>query len=190
MSQLASIASYVADCMFTHFVIATLIIIMWRSLWNILNTILQVFEDPVTGHWVSVGIGYASAIILFSLEELFAKVCLILEAKGSYYGKIAWEDFVIFITLLSNVFIWRGAWELDNVYVIQDTFLGGWVNLCAGTFLLSSLQLLSFVGACGVALDGDCRGREAIYPTHYLRVLLKSAIDERKASQVWYIIPI
>jgi hypothetical protein len=73
--------------------------------------------------------------------------------EGHRWRRQVWQDVVGGLQFVCAVFLWRGAWSLNERYLIADKLIGGWVNHVMGTVLLMALQLFSYVGACGCALD-------------------------------------
>ncbi|ELU04834.1 hypothetical protein CAPTEDRAFT_198494 [Capitella teleta] len=182
-SQPSSILLYFLDSAFTHFVISTLVILLWRSMWAIVKQLFSSMDDH-TSDWICFGIGYPSVAILFACEEPIAMLCVYLEKRGWHFAKLVWENAVFAVATCTLVFIWRGTWHLNVYYIISDPFLGGWVNLGIGTVLLVSLQLVSFVGFCGCSVDGTTPGRDGIFPTQYLRVYLMPKIIKIRTKAV------
>lgn len=84
----------------------------------------------------------------------FTAVFLQIAASLRGWRRLAVDDLVTFVQFASEAFLWRGAWNLNARFLIPDPCVGGWVNLALGTALLMSLQLFSYVGGCGTAVDG------------------------------------
>ena len=124
---------------------------------------------------VCLGVGVVLSVALHALDAPLRALSLVLEARLGRRARTAWEDLVYFVTFLSMAFLWRGAWNLDQHYILPDRLIGGWVHHVTGTALLIGLQLISFVGGCGCALDGTETARDGIFPTEYLRRLWTTA---------------
>lgn len=152
-------------------------------MWAVVEQIFS-FTDAHTADWYCFAIGYSTCIVLFACEELIAKMTVYLEKKGHPWGKLAWENSIFCLTTFTLVFIWRGVWHLNVYYTISDPFVGGWMCLAIGTVLLMALQLFSFVGFTGCAVDGTATGRDAIYPTQYLRAYLLPKLIKIRVSSL------
>ena len=68
---------------------------------------------------------------------------------------LVYDDSVCLLLFACEAFLWRGVWNLNATFMIADLFLGGWVNQAAGAVIMMILQLFSYVGVCGCALDDD-----------------------------------
>ena len=65
----------------------------------------------------------------------------------------------------------------DCRYIIADVEMGGWICFAVGSVCLTFLQVFSYVGRHDVVLDGGDVGRDAFYPTYYLRHYLLCDYD-------------
>jgi len=90
-------------------------------------------------------------------------------------GRTIYEDVVNTLAFIVMAFLWRGAWNLNAKFMIEDELIGGWVNHVIGTALLIALQVLEMVGGCGCPVDGDdiVTSSGGFFHTEYLRHLLK-----------------
>ena len=70
---MSSFAKYVADSMFTFFVINTLSLTTWRSTLGLYWVILA-FDNPVIADVVSSAIGVGGCTLLFAMETYIARV--------------------------------------------------------------------------------------------------------------------
>jgi hypothetical protein len=85
-----------------------------------------------------------------------------------------------------EIFLWRGGWNLNTIFIVEDPLVGGWVNHCIGTFLLMSLQLFSYAGACGCALDITQSERGIMFATKYLRHYFRHRIEKAEVINFFY----
>lgn len=144
----------------------------WWGIWNILETTIYPGDFTMNMH-VCLAVGYGLTLFLFIIEEPLAKMAIKMESKGFYY-KLLWEDVVYVFVFAINVILWRGAWNTVSTYVFPDFEVGGWICLSIGSILMLSLQVFSYACAHGVAVDGSETGRDAIFPTRYLRVYMEN----------------
>jgi Fuseless len=89
--SVSSFAKYVADSMFTYFVINTLSMITWRSTLGLYWVILA-FDNPVIADVVSSAIGIGGCTLLFAMETCIAKVS---HCRTSQINKSRWDDLVM-----------------------------------------------------------------------------------------------
>ena len=73
---------------------------------------------------------------------------------------LVYDDSVCLLLFACEAFLWRGVWNLNATFMIADLFLGGWINHAAGTVIMMTLQLFSYVGVCGCAVDDDTNSEE------------------------------
>ena len=68
---------------------------------------------------------------------------------------LVYDDAVCLLLFVCEAFLWRGVWNLNATFMLSDLLLGGWFNHAAGTAVMMTLQLFSYVGICGCACDRD-----------------------------------
>ena len=76
---MSSFAKYVADSMFTYFIINTLSLVTWRSALGLYWVILA-FDNPVTADVVSTAIGVGCCVLLLATETYIAKASNVMRA--------------------------------------------------------------------------------------------------------------
>ena len=159
--------NYFLDCLLTHFLILGLVISTWRGLWNFQ---LAIFfpDDIVYGDHFCLALGTALAVLMFALEEPLASGALAVEKHG-FWWKLLYEDVCYFVIFFLHGILWRGAWNCTVHYLITDPEKGGWLCFCIGSVGLLVLQNFSYVGGMGVTVDGMDPGRDAFYPTRFVR---------------------
>ena len=158
---------YFFDCLFTHFFLLGLVIATWRGLWNFQLAIIYP-DDIVYGDHFCLAVGFLLGIFMFLMEEPLAYLALKVEKYG-FWWKLLYEDIVYFCIFFLHGILWRGAWNCTVHYMITDPEKGGWLCFCIGSVGLLLLQNFSYVGGMGVTVDGLDVGREAFYPTRFVR---------------------
>lgn len=167
-----SVFRYSLDSMFTQYFILTMTIVSWRCSLALLD-IFMYPHDWLLSNLVSTGAGFAATIVIFALETPCSRINAYLQEKG-HWLRLIYEDIVYLVVFGAVSLIWRGTWNLNVIFIFTDPKVGGWVNLGIGTFLLMSLQLMSYAGCCGCAFDGrDSNPRDAFYPTKYIRAYIQ-----------------
>ena len=82
---------------------------------------------------------------------------------------LVYDDAVCLLLFACEAFLWRGVWNLNATFLLSDLLVGGWVNHAAGTVIMMTLQLFSYVGICGCALDDDPPADEGTYANDRIR---------------------
>ena len=155
-------------------------------MWNFLGSFI--FPDDATvSDFFCLGLGYALVLLLFLFEELLASMTLKMALHGFYY-KLIWEDFIYTVIFFCTAILWRGGWNLTATYIIPDYKVGGWFCFSIGSVLLISMQLFSYVCCHGVAIDGNDPGRDAVFPTKYLRVYITSCLSKKVWMSTYFYI--
>ena len=159
--------SYFLDCLLSHFFVLGLVIATWRGLWNFQFSFI--FPDDVKyGDHFCLAVGYAIMLVVFMVEELFAMGALYFTKRGFWF-KVIYEDICYFVIFFAHGILWRGAWNCTVRYMITDPEKGGWLCFCIGSVGLLALQNFGYVSGMGCVVDSSDEGREAFYPTFYLR---------------------
>jgi hypothetical protein len=157
---------YVLDSVYTHILIF-LAIVSWRSMLNIVYQ--SMFDDLFKTQVACLLIGLCLMTLLFALEEPLAWGVLSAERKGGWWGKLIYEDIVYLIIMWCQCFLWIGGWDLVAAYCFPAIPEGAWTCMILGLVALMSLQQFGFVSVCGCVVDGADQGRDAIFPTKFLR---------------------
>ena len=131
---------------------------------------------------ISLGLGYAGFLFMFSLEWPLSRLSEILENK-SRYAKLVYEDVILVVATWFCLLLWRGGWDLCLEYVIPTPVVGEWASHCIGTAALLILQTFRNVAFNGVDWDGYYEKGEGIYLTKYLRYIFP---EEYKVSLSHY----
>lgn len=119
-------------------------------------------------------------------EMLFDALCQVsFRLRNHPFLRLIWEDCIFTCVFFVETFLWRGGWNLNTLFIIQDPLVGGWVNHCIGTLLLMSLQVFSHAGACGCALDTTSRSEHGVlFGTKYLRHFYRHRIEKSGVNKI------
>ncbi len=162
---------YAMDVCFTQIVVVSLNILVWRGIWNILDAFLYP-HDHLVSDIASLIIGYAIMVLMFLLQYPMSLISARLDRHHSFV-KIAYEDFIIAVATWGVLLVWRGQWDVLKKYFLPDKLVGGWACHWIGTVGLMLLQGFANVGTNGIDIDGSYDNGEAIFPTDFLRTLVK-----------------
>nr|CAD7197939.1 unnamed protein product [Timema douglasi] len=107
---------YVLDCVFSVTVIGSLVVFVWRGAWTILDIYLLP-SSPDLSAWGSLVLGYGIVFFTFALQTPMKLVCNRL--KG--IPRLLVADIYLFLSFCGTVNVWRGIWNLLNIYFIPGT---------------------------------------------------------------------
>ncbi|XP_017467953.1 PREDICTED: uncharacterized protein LOC108360252 [Rhagoletis zephyria] len=103
---------YVLDTLFSVFVIGTLVVIVWRGVWGIMDITFYPF-DRKKSSWSSLMLGYITVFITFVIKPIIRCVC----KKMDGILKLVICDMFYFLMFFGAVNVWRGIWNLLDIYV-------------------------------------------------------------------------
>ncbi|KAF4525719.1 hypothetical protein B566_EDAN011896 [Ephemera danica] len=101
------------DCVFSVLVVGSLVVIVWRGTWGILDHVLLP-NNPDMSAWISLGIGYGVTAAGFALQVPARIAC----EKLSGAFRIIVADAYQFFCFCGTVNLWRGVWNLLNIYLL------------------------------------------------------------------------
>ena len=115
--QPSSPLAYVADSVFSHIIIRTLVVQAWRGLWNVMDAFIYP-HDMLLSYSVCLGAGYGAALIIALLQYPVYHLARALRRKHHLLELILEDIYKIFITL-TTIVIWRGGWGLCKDFAIM-----------------------------------------------------------------------
>lgn len=172
--------NYFLDCLFSHFVVNSLVITAWAGMW-ILQYQHFFPHDQELGDQCSVAIGYGLCLLLYGVDAPLAAASSRLGRYG-FYCRLAFEDFVVFCTFFSHCILWRGAWNCTARYIVPDLETGGWVCFVVGSVGLLTAQCMSYAGGMGCAIDGEAHDVDIFFQSRYLRHFCGASSEDRRTS--------
>ncbi|XKL61100.1 hypothetical protein PGB90_008157 [Kerria lacca] len=102
---------YILDSVFSIFIVGTLVILVWRGAWCVLDQTVSPNEYELSG-WISLVFGYLIVLITFILQTLIKK--LIKKYQG--WKRLIILDIYVIISFCGTINIWRGIWILLEKY--------------------------------------------------------------------------
>ena len=114
--QIATPCYFLLDVLFTHFIIGTLSIQVWRGLWNVIDNILLP-DDKLKSYYICLGFGAGASLLLLSLEELICRLST-WSKRHHWLLALAMEDIMKFVAVIVGLVLWRGSWGMMKDYVI------------------------------------------------------------------------
>ena len=158
---------FLLDVLYTQLVVTFCNILIWRGLWNILDTFFYP-EDVLTSSIASLVVGLGTVIVLFLFAPLMAIASERLDSHHIAF-KLTYEGLIFVIGTCCVLTAWRGGWDLCRDYVIPDPRVGGWVCHVVGVVGLILTQCFSSVALSGIDIDGTYNQGQGLFPTSYLR---------------------
>uniref|UniRef100_A0A6M2DZX2 Uncharacterized protein n=1 Tax=Xenopsylla cheopis TaxID=163159 RepID=A0A6M2DZX2_XENCH len=169
---------YVIDCLFSVFIVGSLVVVVWRGAWVILDIIIFP-KDPSLSALTSLALGYGIVVLTFSLQPIMRWTCARLE--GCWRVLVA--DLFLFFSFIGTVNVWRSIWQLLDLYFLPEHRIASdWITHAGCLFVLLVLNCGNSVLVRGVYVDaeenaGDC----VILPVQYLRLYFKR--EKNKSSR-------
>ncbi|KAG8223605.1 hypothetical protein J437_LFUL004129 [Ladona fulva] len=137
-----NLCRYIVDCLLSVLVIGTLVVVVWRGAWNLLDQLLFPEREDWSA-WGSLVLGYGLVIFVFSLQVPVQALCSHLQG----IWRLIVADLYLFLSFCGTVNVWRGVWNLLNVYFLPALMLFG----CSNSILVR-----------GVLLDGEESGGNCV----------------------------
>jgi len=161
---------YVLDCLFSVFVIGTLVVFVWRGAWVLID--LYLFpESEVWSAWGSLVLGYAAVALAFLMQPAMRWFCDRLEGAA----RLLVADLFLFFSFMGTVNVWRGIWNLLNMYFIPENLeLSSWITHWVCLILLVLLKCSNTLLVRGVYIDAEePAGKCVVFPIYYLRLIFQ-----------------
>ncbi|XP_071454961.1 uncharacterized protein fusl [Hetaerina americana] len=158
---------YGVDCIISVVVIGTLVVVVWRGAWYLLDRLLFP-EKPEWSAWGSLVLGYSITIFVFSLQIPAQVLCARL--KHSFLRLVTADTF-IFLSFCGTVNVWRGVWNLLNLFLLPDLpLMSNWLTHVVSLLVLMLLHCSNSILVRGVWLDGEeKKGACVVFPVLYIR---------------------
>ncbi|XP_065207204.1 uncharacterized protein fusl isoform X1 [Planococcus citri] len=160
---------YILDSIFSVFIVGTLVILVWRGAWCLLDqTIFPGNETYLLSGWISLGIGYSIVFATFALQR-FMKILI-----RMYHGwkRLVIIDTYVVISFCGTINIWRGIWILLEEYVNLENSLTNCVILhFLSFFILVIFNSSNTLLVRGVYIDAEENGEDCVeFPCYYFRL--------------------
>uniref|UniRef100_T1IPR0 Uncharacterized protein n=1 Tax=Strigamia maritima TaxID=126957 RepID=T1IPR0_STRMM len=127
-----AIAATTLACLRTVAVVGSLVVVVWWGLWTLLDILVfpeSLFWSATTGVFIGIGL----AIACFILQSLVA-YC---SRNSPYWLRIIVEDIFLFVAEVAAISLWRGIWNLLDIFFIpDDPFLSNTLTSFTGMSLL------------------------------------------------------
>ncbi|XP_054264663.1 uncharacterized protein LOC128987698 isoform X2 [Macrosteles quadrilineatus] len=172
---------YVLDCFFSVFIIGTLVVFVWRGFWCLLDNYL--FPDrPDLSAWGSLVLGYMLVFATFATQPLMK--ALVSRIDG-FWRLVAVDIYLIF-SFCGTVNVWRGVWNMLNIYFLPDTPVKSyWVSHVVSFVLLIFINSSNSILVRGVYIDAEEQGAQCVdFPCYYLRLFFQTKRKKKLLAQL------
>ncbi|RZC35421.1 uncharacterized protein BDFB_008748 [Asbolus verrucosus] len=168
MSEKTSL--YILDCLFSVLVIGTLVVFVWRGAWALIDIFLFP-ENEVWSAWSSLIVGYTAVAIAFMLQPFMRWLC----DRVTGVTRLLAADLFLILSLIGTVNVWRGIWNLLNIYLLPDNLeLSCWITHWICLIILILLGCSNSLLVRGVYIDAEePAGKCVVFPCYYLRLIFQ-----------------
>ncbi|CAG2057275.1 unnamed protein product [Timema podura] len=127
-------------------------------------------------------LGYGIVFFTFALQTPMKLVCNRL--KG--IPRLLVADIYLFLSFCGTVNVWRGIWNLLNIYFIPENLeLSYWVTYLVSLMILILLNCSNSILVRGVYIDGEEEGGKCVvFPCYYLRLYFQNEVGFREPLPV------
>lgn len=162
---------YILDCLFSVLVVHTLVVFVWRGAWCIFDIYLYPGASDWSA-WGSLVIGYCITILAFSLQPCMMSVVQRLEG----FWRVLVVDVYHLFSFFGTVNVWRGVWNLLNVYFLPNNpVASNWISHVLPFLLLVLLNSANSILVRGVYIDAEEEGGQCVeFPIYYLRLFFQN----------------
>lgn len=156
------------DCLFTVFVNGTMIVLVWRGLWELIDVAIPP-EDTLSSGLYTLGLGYVFGVILYPLQYPIRNVSD--KLSESFYINLFLEDAYMIAASTVPVFVWRGVWLIADALVLPENKVKSfWLTHAIGFVGLMLLRVSNSVIVRGCVLDGEHeKDSDGIFDISYIR---------------------
>ncbi|ESO96149.1 hypothetical protein LOTGIDRAFT_116236 [Lottia gigantea] len=157
-----STSLYMLDVIFTVVVIQSLVVVVWRGLWEILDLGLYP-DDSLSTTLYSFLIGYSLMVIAVLVQLFIAELSKKLYQAERFVLRLVVEDVYVILLSILTVSCWRGLWYIQDLYLFTFNIeLSYWVSLITGCLGLVILGTFNSVVTKGCFIDGADPGGQGV----------------------------
>ncbi|XP_015374492.1 PREDICTED: uncharacterized protein LOC107169301 isoform X1 [Diuraphis noxia] len=161
---------YVLDSFFSVCIIGSLVVIIWRGVWSLMDDYLYP-DDGNTSAILSLVLGYSVVLLAFALQPAVKK----LVNKVNGLKRILYVDVYLLFSFFGAVNVWRGVWTMLDIHFIPDAPITSyWVSHIACFGFLVLLNSSNSILVRGVYIDAEEDGTQCVdFPCYYVRLLVQ-----------------
>ncbi|CAI6365731.1 unnamed protein product [Macrosiphum euphorbiae] len=171
---------YVLDSFFSVCIIGSLVVIVWRGVWGLMDDYLYP-DDYHTSAILSLVIGYSVVLLAFALQPAIKK----LVNKVNGFKRILFVDVYLLFSFFGAVNVWRGVWAMLDIHFIPDAPITSyWVSHIACFAFLVLLNSSNSILVRGVYIDAEEDGTQCVdFPCYYVRLLVQKRKRKRQIRE-------
>ncbi|XP_075224768.1 transmembrane protein fuseless isoform X1 [Lycorma delicatula] len=172
---------YILDCFFSVFIIGTLVVFVWRGVWCLLDIYLFPDREDLSA-WGSLAMGYILVFSTFATQPLVKS--LVIRVSG--FWRLLTVDIYLIFSFCGTVNVWRGVWNLLNLYFLPDRkVMSYWVTHVACFLLLVFINSSNSILVRGVYIDAEEDGAQCVdFPCYYLRLFFQARRRKKLLRQL------
>ncbi|XP_039283988.1 uncharacterized protein LOC111059918 isoform X3 [Nilaparvata lugens] len=172
---------YVLDCFFSVFVIGTLVVFVWRGCWCLLDMYLFPDREDLSA-WGSLIMGYILVFSTFATQPLVKSIV----SRISGLLRLITVDIYLILSFCGTVNVWRGVWNLLNIYFLPDNkVMSYWVTHVACFLFLILINSSNSILVRGVYIDAEEEGAQCVdFPCYYLRLFFQTRRRKKLLRQM------
>ncbi|XP_026804544.1 uncharacterized protein LOC113548076 isoform X2 [Rhopalosiphum maidis] len=161
---------YVLDSFFSVCIIGSLVVIVWRGVWSLMDEYIYPGDDN-TSAILSLVIGYSVVLLAFALQPAVKK----LVNKINGLKRILAVDVYLLFSFFGAVNVWRGVWIMLDIHFIPDAPITSyWISHIACFGFLVLLNSSNSILVRGVYIDAEEDGTQCVdFPCYYVRLLVQ-----------------
>ncbi|KZC10897.1 hypothetical protein WN55_01596 [Dufourea novaeangliae] len=148
---------------------------------HVLNDILKRATYAPCASGTPLAIGYVIVTVTFSLQPLMRYVC----ARLQGFSRLIAADSFLLLSFLGTVNVWRGIWNLLDLWLVPDNpELSCWITHVGCFVFLVLLNCSNSILVRGVYIDAEEEdGKCVVFPCHYLRLFFKVEREKKEARR-------
>ncbi|XP_060835038.1 uncharacterized protein LOC132918007 isoform X1 [Rhopalosiphum padi] len=161
---------YVLDSFFSVCIIGSLVVIVWRGVWSLMDEYIYPGDDN-TSAILSLVIGYSVVLLAFALQPAVKKMV----NKINGLKRILAVDVYLLFSFFGAVNVWRGVWIMLDIHFIPDAPITSyWISHIACFGFLVLLNSSNSILVRGVYIDAEEDGTQCVdFPCYYVRLLVQ-----------------
>ncbi|XP_017781763.1 PREDICTED: uncharacterized protein LOC108566416 isoform X2 [Nicrophorus vespilloides] len=170
---------YILDCLFSVLIVGTLVVFVWRGAWVLID--IYLFPEMADwSAWASLVLGYMSVAVAFLMQPAMRWLCDRINGAARLFA----ADVFLLFSLFGTLNVWRGIWNLLNIYFLPDNLeLSCWITHWVSLILLILLGCSNSLLVRGVYIDAEePAGKCVVFPCYYLRLIFQQAREKKNGS--------
>ena len=156
------------NCLFTQFIVTSLVVVSWSTLWLVQLDILGYLKDE-NANVVALVIGYWLVVTVLLLNRMLGRIRGKLQGF-SWLAALTFENVVTVVAWFYLCFMWRGAWmTAERVVRLESDVESAWLSFAIGECGLQLSGTTAWVGGLGCDIDGQPSNSKVMFDCAFLK---------------------